>query len=80
MIRKYVQEFTNSELVDFVKDLKKNEKNLTNILEYSKNFRYLLNQIREEKEMSLQDFIGNLEYEIKQELFERIFRNKMIIY
>lgn len=80
MIKKYVQEFTNSELVDFVKDLKKNEKNLTNILEYSKNFRYLLNQIREEKEMSLQDFIGNLEYEIKQELFERIFRNKMIIY
>lgn len=80
MFRKYVQNFTNSELVDFVKDLKKNENNLTNLLEYSKNFRYLLNQIREEKEMSLQDFIGNLEYEIKQELFERIFKNKMIIY
>jgi NAD-dependent DNA ligase len=80
MIKKYVQEFTNSELIDFVKDLKKNEKNLTNLLEYSKNFRYLLNQIREEKEISIQDFIGNLEYEIKQELFERIFRNKMIIY
>lgn len=80
MIKKYVQEFTNSELVDFVKDLKKNEKNLTNILEYSKNFRYLLNQIREERDISIQDFIGNLEYEIKQELFERIFRNKMIIY
>lgn len=80
MIKKYVQEFTNSELIDFVKDLKKNEKNLTNLLDYSKNFRYLLNQIREEKEISIQDFIGNLEYEIKQELFERIFRNKMIIY
>lgn len=80
MIKKYVQEFTNSELIDFVKDLKKNEKNLTNLFDYSKNFRYLLNQIREEKEISIQDFIGNLEYEIKQELFERIFRNKMIIY
>lgn len=80
MIRKYVQEFTNSELVDFVKDLKKNEKNTTNLLEYSKNFRYLLNQIREEKDISIQDFIGNLEYEIKNEIFERIFRKKLIIY
>lgn len=80
MIRKYVQEFTNSELVEFVKDLKKNEKNTTNLLEYSKNFRYLLNQIREEKDISIQDFIGNLEYEIKNEIFERIFRKKLIIY
>jgi NAD-dependent DNA ligase len=80
MIKKYVQEFTNSELVDFVKDLKKNEKNTTNLLEYSKNFRYLLNQIREEKDISIQDFIGNLEYEIKNEIFERIFRKKLIIY
>jgi hypothetical protein len=80
MLKKYVQNFTNSELVDFVKDLKKNEKNLTNLLEYSKNFRYLLNQMREEKEISLQDFIGNLEYDIKSELFERIHKNKIIIY
>lgn len=80
MLKKYVQNFTNTELVDFVKDLKKNEKNLTNILEYSKNFRFLLSQVREEKEITIQDFIGNLEYEIKSELFERIHKNKMIIY
>lgn len=80
MLKKYVQNFSNSELVDFVKDLKKNENNLTNLLEYSKNFRYLLNQIREEKNVTLQDFIGNLDYEIKSEIFNRINKNKMIIY
>jgi site-specific DNA-adenine methylase len=80
MLKNYIQNFTNSELVDFIKDLKKNEKNLTNLLEYSKNFRYLLSQVREEKEISLQDFIGNLEYDIKSELFDRINTKKIIIY
>jgi NAD-dependent DNA ligase len=80
MLKKYVQNFTNQELVEFVKDLKKNEKNSTNLLDYSKNFRYLLNQIREEKDISIQDFIVNLEYDIKSELFDRIFNKKIIIY
>jgi len=80
MLKKYVQNFTNQELVEFVKDLKKNEKKSTNLLDYSKNFRYLLNQIREEKDISIQDFIVNLEYDIKSELFDRIFNKKIIIY
>jgi NAD-dependent DNA ligase len=80
MLKKYVQNFTNQELVEFVKDLKKNEKNSTNLLDYSKNFRYLLNQVREEKDISIQDFIVNLEYDIKSELFDRIFNKKIIIY
>lgn len=80
MIRKYINSFTNSELIHLVKDLKKNEKNLSNILNYSKNLRYLLKLIREETEISFPDFIANLEFEIKEELFERIYKNKIITY
>lgn len=80
MIKNYVKSFTNSELIILIKDLKKNEKNFTNLLNYSKNFRYLLNLIREETEISFPNFIANLEFEIKEELFERIYKNKIIIY
>lgn len=80
MLKDYVEQFTNSELVDLVRNLKKNETNDTNLLEYSKNFRYLLNEIRAVKEITIKDYIVNLDNEIKNELVTRILEKKVIIY
>lgn len=80
MLKELVSNLSNTELTNLVKDLKKNEKNTTNVLDYSKNFRYLLSEIREVKEISLQDYIGNLDYDLKNEIVNRIVNKKMIIY
>lgn len=80
MLKELVSNLSNTELTNLVKDLKKNEKNNTNVLDYSKNFRYLLSEIREVKEISLQDYIGNLDYDLKNEIVNRIVNKKMIIY
>jgi len=80
MLKKYVKEFSNSELVYFIKDLKKNEKNYSNILNYSKNFRHLLSVVRETENMDFSEFVANLEFDIKEELFNRIYNNNIVIY
>lgn len=80
MIRKYVELFTNSELVEFVKILKKNKNILNTDFKLPKNLIHLLNLVRDETEISFPDFIVNLEYEIKEELLDRIAGNKIIIY
>jgi hypothetical protein len=80
MLESLISGCTNGELVELVKTLKKNENNRANLLEYSKNFRYLLNQIREDIEISLDNFIFLLENKVTNEITERIFNNKIKIY
>lgn len=79
-ISDYIKNSTNSELIGFVKDLKNSEKNVSDIFKFSKNFRYLLNEYREHKEININDFIAVLDYELKNEILERIHKNKIIIY
>ena len=79
-IIEYIKTSSNSELIELIKDLKNSEKNKNDIFKFSKNFRYLLSISRENNNINLQDFIAILDYQIKNEITERISKNKMIIY
>jgi hypothetical protein len=79
-IIEYIKSSSNSEILEFIKDLKDSEKNKDDIFKFSKNFRHLLSISREYKYINLQDFITILDYHIKNEIMERISKNKMIIY